>query len=199
MALIIRADDLTGAADCAARCHSASIAATIVLPGAPVPETDGAICCTSDSRHLTADLAARRVFELAAGIGERASSVFYKKIDSTLRGHLGQELDALLDALGRSCALICPAFPAQRRGLANGYLAIEPPPTQPLHLPGLLARQSRRTVAALALDEVRGGTERLAERLATERATGAELLVADALDDSDLLTVLEAALRAVPD
>ncbi len=39
------------------------------------------------------------------------------KIDSTLRGNLGAELDAALAALGRDHALICPAFPAQGRGL----------------------------------------------------------------------------------
>src|SRR5206468_1142263 len=113
-----------------------------------------------------------------------AKGIWYKKIDSTLRGHLGQELDALLDTLGRSCALVCPAFPAQRRGLADGYLVIDPVPAQPLHLPSLLARQSGRSVAAIGLDDVRGGVDRLAERLLAQRARGAELLVADALDET---------------
>jgi uncharacterized protein YgbK (DUF1537 family) len=199
MTLIILADDLTGAADCAGRCHQAGIAATIALPGARVHESDGAICCTTDSRHLPADLAMRRVHELVAGMGEHAGSIWYKKIDSTLRGHLGQELDALLDALGRSCALVCPAFPAQRRGLADGYLVTDPAPAQPLHLPALLASQSRRAVAAIGLEDVRGGVGRLAERLLAQRARGAELLVADALDEADLQTLLEAALHALPD
>lgn len=199
MTLIILADDLTGAADCAGRCHQAGIAATIALPGARVLESGGAICCTTDSRHLSADLAARRVHELAAGMGEYAASIWYKKIDSTLRGHLGQELDALLDALGRSCALVCPAFPAQRRGLADGYLVTDPAPAQPLHLPTLLARQSRRSVASIGLEDVRGGVSWLAERMRLERARGVELLVADALDEADLQTLLESALSALPD
>lgn len=199
MTLIILADDLTGAADCAARCHAAGIAATITLPGARVHESGGAICCTSDSRHLPADLAARRVRELAADLSEHAGSIWYKKIDSTLRGHLGQELDALLATLGRSCALVCPAFPAQRRGLSNGYLVIDPAPAQPLHLPTLLARQSRRAVGAIGLEDVRGGVVRLAERLLAQRARGTELLVIDALDETDLQTVLEATLHVLPD
>lgn len=199
MDLIILADDLTGAADCAARCCQAGLAATIVLPGAAAPDVGGAICCTSDSRHLPADVAARRVRELAEDLGSYSGSTWYKKIDSTLRGHLGQELDAALDALGRSCALICPAFPAQRRGLADGYLKIEPAPAQPLHLPTLLAGQSRRAVAALPLDDVRAGPSALADRLLAERQRGAELLVVDALDERDLQAVLQAALWALPD
>jgi len=199
MSLIILTDDLTGAADCGARCHQAGIAATIVLPGSRGLANSGALCYTSDSRHLPADLAAVCVHELAASLGEHAGSTWYKKIDSTLRGHLGQELDALLDTLGRSCALVCPAFPAQRRGLVDGYLAIQPAPAQPPHLPTLLALQSRRRVTAVRLNDVRGGAEWLAERLLAERARGAELLVVDALDDADLQTVLDAILRALPD
>jgi uncharacterized protein YgbK (DUF1537 family) len=199
MTLIILADDLTGAADCAGRCQQAGIAATIALPGARVHESGGAICCTTDSRHLSPDLAARRVHELVAGMGEHAGSIWYKKIDSTLRGHLGQELDALLDTLGRSCALVCPAFPAQQRGLVDGYLVIDPAPAPPLHLPTLLTRQSRRSVGTIGLDDVRGGVGRLAERLLAQRAHGAELLVADALDEADLQALLEAALHALPD
>jgi uncharacterized protein YgbK (DUF1537 family) len=199
MTLIILADDLTGAADCAARCHQAGLTAMITLPGARIHASGGAICCTTDSRHLPANLAVRRVHELVAGMSVHAASTWYKKIDSTLRGHVGQELDALLDALGRSSALVCPAFPAQRRGLKDGYLVLDSAPAQPLHLPTLLARQSRRAVAAIGLEDVRGGVGRLAERLAALRARGAELLVADALDDADLQMLLEAALRALPD
>jgi uncharacterized protein YgbK (DUF1537 family) len=195
MKLFILADDLTGAADCAARCHSAGLAATVYLQRPPVTTSAGAICCTSDSRHLDADLAAWRVRELGAGLGETASAAWYKKIDSTLRGHIGQELDALLDALGRDCAVVCPAFPGQRRGLDEGYLT--PAPAQPQHLPTLLARQSRRAVAAVGLADVRTGADRLAERLRAERS-GAELLVVDALTDADLEVVLAASLRALP-
>jgi 4-hydroxythreonine-4-phosphate dehydrogenase len=81
----------------------------------------------------------------------------------------------------------------------DGSLAIEPAPAQPPHLPTLLARQSRRKVAAVGLADVRAGAGRLAERLAAEREDGAELLVVDALDDADLQIVLGATLRALPD
>src|SRR5689334_20516665 len=199
MALMILADDLTGAADCAARCHAAGLGAAIALPGARIPDGGGAICCTSDSRHLPPDLAAQRVRELAGGMGKYRQSMWYKKIDSTLRGHIGQELDALLDALGRSCALVCPAFPAQQRGLADGALVIDPAPAQPPHLPTLLASQSRRAVGAIGLADIRGGVGHLTQRLLAERAAGAELLAADALEEADLQTLLEAALQALPD
>jgi uncharacterized protein YgbK (DUF1537 family) len=115
-----------------------------------------------------------------------------------LRGHIGQELDALLDALDRTCAVICPAFPAQQRGLQDGYLVAASAPLQAQHLPTLLARQSRRQVAAIGLEDVRSGADHLSGRLAAAQAQGAELLSVDALTEADLQAVLEATLRTLP-
>jgi D-threonate/D-erythronate kinase len=195
--LLILADDLTGAADCAARCSGAGMPATIALRPPRHPPPAGALALTSDTRHLCAEAAARRVYELVASTRSLAGVTWYKKIDSTLRGNIGAELDAMLVALGRDCALICPAFPAQRRGLRDGYL-VSPMPAAPAHLPTLLGQQTPRPVATIALEDVRAGGERLAKRLADARRE-AQLLVADAMAEQDLEAILDAAARSLPD
>jgi uncharacterized protein YgbK (DUF1537 family) len=164
-------------------------------PAAPLPP--GVVAFTSDSRHLPPDAAARRVRDLAGALGHLDGAVWYKKIDSTLRGNIGAELDALLGALDRSCAVVCPAFPSQRRGLHDGYLVCEPPTSDPPHLPALLARQSRHQVAAIPLGAVRAGAEHLAALLAAH-AEAARLLVIDGLTDADLRSILDATSRALP-
>ena len=125
---------------------------------------------------------------------------WYKKIDSTLRGNIGAELDAMLDRLaasGRAMpALVSPAFPAQQRGVDNGFLVYTSPGgrTPPrVSLPALLAEQSRRTVASIALAEVRGDANALALHLRALRDAGAEVLTADALTDDDLVALYVAA------
>jgi uncharacterized protein YgbK (DUF1537 family) len=195
--LLILADDLTGAADCAARCRQAGLPAEIALspPHAPLPP--GAVAFTSDTRHLPADLAARRVGEVARSLARIEGTTWYKKIDSTLRGNLGSELDALLDTLGRAHAVVCPAFPAQGRGLQEGLLVAASTPSASVHLPTLLAQQSRRSIAAIGLAEVRGGAQRLAERMSMQ-ARRAALLVVDALAEDDLRMIVEAAEQAIP-
>jgi uncharacterized protein YgbK (DUF1537 family) len=195
MSLAILADDLTGAADCAARCRSAGLPTTIALRPPTPPFSPGVTAFTSDTRHLPPTEAAARVYELLAGMRCPADVTWYKKIDSTLRGNLGAELDAALDALGRDCALICPAFPAQGRGLSDGWLISSV--AQPIHLPTLLAQQSRRPVAAIALVDVRTGAARLAAQLAAARGR-AQLLAVDALTDEDVRAILAAAEQALP-
>lgn len=187
--LLILADDLTGAADTAARCHHAGLPATIYLQAPPPPPPDSATAFTSDSRHLSPTAAAERVHQLVAPLRAYRAR-WYKKIDSTLRGNLGSELDACMDALGAPIAVVCPAFPAQDRGLLEGYLVAPNLPSTSLHLPSLLRRQSRRTVASVPLAAVRSDT--LADRLLAARRQGISILVIDAIEESDLERILAA-------
>ena len=90
--LKILADDLTGAADTAARCRHFGMPATIFLDIPELPLPPGALAFTSDSRHLPADEAARQARNTAARL-PRLNAQWYKKIDSTLRGNIGSELD----------------------------------------------------------------------------------------------------------
>ena len=67
--LLVLADDLTGAADCAARCFAAGLPAQIVLVEADaLPDTlgSGATCISADSRHLSAAAAGGRVTAIMA-------------------------------------------------------------------------------------------------------------------------------------
>lgn len=202
MSLLILADDLTGAADSAARCHHAGLDAHVYLslPAGALPA--GAIAFSTDSRYLSLDEAATQVRNLLRALSVPQDAQWYKKIDSTLRGNIGAELDAMLEVLpaqqAQPCAVICPAFPAQGRGLENGYLVYAQAPKPPLHLPTLLTAQTKRRVVAIALDDVRAGVVHLAEKMTAAVHQGAQLLVVDALTEADLDHLLAATQQALP-
>jgi uncharacterized protein YgbK (DUF1537 family) len=194
--LLVLADDLTGAADSAARCHHGGLSATIYLGPPQPPLPTGVISFTSDSRHLPPTAAARRVETVVAPlVGMDAR--WYKKIDSTLRGNLGEELDTLFDLLDFPCAVVCPAFPAQRRGLADGFLVAPGLPASLISLPQRLREGSRRPVEAIPLAMVRA--DGLAAHLRAATARGSQLLTVDALTDNDLHHVLDAVESTLPD
>lgn len=195
--LVVLADDLTGAADCAARCHQAGLPATICVQPPALPLPAGAVAITTDSRQLAPACAAERVRMLLDILQGTPVATWYKKIDSTLRGNIGAELDAMLDALGQRCAVLCPAFPAQGRGLEGGRLVGTVLPAQSVHVPTLLASQSVRRVEAIPLSCLRAGPEVLARRMDTAHRAGAQVLVVDALADVDLDTIV-AATEALP-
>jgi uncharacterized protein YgbK (DUF1537 family) len=185
------ADDLTGAADSAARCVQAGLSAEIWLELSSQPAAADVVSISTDSRFLPPEEAAARVASAISTLSTWMGATWYKKIDSTLRGNLGAELDALLAALPASAAVICPAFPAQGRGLEGGRLVYEGAP--PHHLPTLLAAQSRAQIDTIELATVRGGVAALAEALRKARAAGSQYLVVDALTDSDLDIIVGAA------
>lgn len=197
--LVIVADDLTGAADSAARCYGAGLPASVIV-AAPQALPPGCLACSSDSRYLSPQQASQQIHKLLAQLTPLSTpnTVWYKKIDSTLRGNLGSELDAMLDAIGAPCAIICPSFPAQKRGLQAGRLVAPVSPAHGSDLPSLLASQSREQVGLIELEQVRAGEQALVASLSQHFAAGERLIVIDALSEADLATICAAQARALP-
>ena len=117
--LTIVADDLTGACDTGALFAGRGPVPVTVWPRraveAPVRVVD------TESRTATPEEAADRVTVVAA---RARSGSWFKKIDSTLRGPIGAEVDALMRALGVTTAVVCPAFPGQRRVVLDRVLLV---------------------------------------------------------------------------
>lgn len=131
----IVADDLTGALDAAApfarRGASTRVvialerlAETLAAWGADVPEV---VAVNTESRHLPAAQAAARVDAAIAGLGVLAPRLWFKKVDSTLRGPVVAECLAARRACGRYL-MIAPAVPAQGRTLRRGGVFVHGEP-----------------------------------------------------------------------
>jgi len=115
------ADDLTGAMDTGVGLAQAGLSAIITFSSAMHPVSD-AIVATTDSRTESATEAYRRVKTIAERFHEH---YIYKKIDSTLRGNVAPELQAVLDVTRAEHAIVCPAFPAIKRTVVNGLLLVD--------------------------------------------------------------------------
>lgn len=191
----IVADDLTGAVDTGVQFARWGLHTLVMLENSQVPETE-VIVVTTDSRDEPAEEAYRRARDAARLLAGRLP---YKKIDSTLRGNLGPELDGLLDGLEMGRALVAPAFPATGRTTVNGIhmvhgvalaessFARDPLwPATESHVPTLLSRQTRRTVGHLPLKVVEGGPESVVAAL---RQVAADIVVADATEARHLRTL----------
>src|SRR5438128_10670384 len=112
----ILADDLTGACDAGAPYAGRAAVPVTVYPdrraAGPVAVLD------TESRRLPAVDAAARVRAVVSGAAH--TTVWFKKVDSTMRGPIAAELDALLTETGAPGAVLCPAFPAQGRTVVDG-------------------------------------------------------------------------------
>lgn len=120
------ADDLSGALDAAAAFHHAGRRVRILLRADAwqPPESDEVIAITTETRNASpvdAATTVRRVLEKAQTLGARLR---YKKIDSTLRGPVAAELEAIMDMLPDARVLFAPANPAVGRTVQNGVLRV---------------------------------------------------------------------------
>jgi D-threonate/D-erythronate kinase len=202
--LTIVADDLTGACDAGALFTARASVPVTVWPRRAIADAAVRVVDT-ETRRATAEDAAERV--ATVGSVGRAGR-YFKKIDSTLRGPIGAEVDALLRATGSATAVVCPAFPAQGRVvldrlcLVNGVPVAETPtgrdplfPVVSSSVVETLRPQCDRALAWIPIDQLRMGVEALAARIGRLAGT---VIVADAETDADLDALVEAALATVP-
>lgn len=198
--LTILADDLTGACDTGALFAGE---AAVPLTVWPQPPGLGAVrVVDTETRALSARDAGRRIATVA---GAAAATWYFKKIDSTLRGHVGVEVHALMRVLGTSGALLTPAFPAQGRTVIDRILLLDGTPiaettlgrdpefprASTSNVVELLRRELDRPLAWIPIDQVRGDVAALSARLGRLAGTVA---IADAETDDDLTALVEAAL-----
>jgi uncharacterized protein YgbK (DUF1537 family)/GNAT superfamily N-acetyltransferase len=117
----ILADDLTGAADCGLAFLRAGFPVTVGLGAAPGPVA----AIDLDTRRRPDAAAVRTAAASAEGL-------LYLKIDSTLRGHVAEEVRAALDGAGLARAVVAPAFPAQGRTVRGGQVHVDGRPGRSL-------------------------------------------------------------------
>src|SRR5262249_40301651 len=98
--ILILADDLSGAADCAAACAAAGWETLVLLEAAARRGASaGALAIDLGSREGPPQRAALAMREALALVPRSRGTMIYHKIDSTLRGNWAHELAAALKAV----------------------------------------------------------------------------------------------------
>lgn len=120
--IAVLADDLTSAADGAAPFVARGLTAAIGRGRLPC-QAAAVVAVDSGSRSATSSQAFEQVARLTARLASRA--VLYKTVDSTLRGHVAEELEACFAASGRKALVFAPAFPQAGRTTVGGIQLVD--------------------------------------------------------------------------
>ncbi|KJS87621.1 MAG: hypothetical protein JM58_03680 [Peptococcaceae bacterium BICA1-8] len=203
---IIIADDLSGACDTAVQ-FSNSGYRTIVLNKIDNLQSLGsrfsAVAITTNSRDTSSSQAKDKVKDACQFLKNKTNPTIYKKIDSTWRGNIGAELEVLIKELDLKFALICSAYPKNKRVGLGGYLLVDgqllhhtpmaKDPASPIkegYLPNLLQKQTNLPVEHIDLQLIEKGPLEV-EKYITEKIekNGQCLFIADAIEESHLDTL----------
>lgn len=127
--LLVIADDFTGALDTGVQFAARGAKTCVVTdPGYDFSQAGAEIqvlVLDAETRHLTPEAAYKTVFRAAATALAEGFTYIYKKTDSALRGNIGAELAAVLDASGADRLAFLPALPKMNRVTRGGIHYIE--------------------------------------------------------------------------
>jgi D-threonate/D-erythronate kinase len=200
------ADDLTGASDAGVQFTRRGLYARVLFDVARPLAHAGldALAIDTDSRALSPDEAYARVHHVADALRMLQPRHVYKKIDSTLRGNVGVEIDALMDAFDAPLAIVAPGLPALGRttragthfvrGVPVAETETARDPRAPVHesnIVRLLQAQSRRAAALVRLECVVDGAPAVRRRIDAHTAHTVSLIVCDAETDEHLRTIVD--------
>ena len=127
--LLIIADDFTGGLDTGVQFASRG-AATIVVTDLnydfrSIEKTVEVLVMVAETRHLRPQEAYEIVYSTVHRAFQAGVAYIYKKTDSALRGNIGSELTALMDATGVDSIPFLPAFPKLGRVTREGIHYID--------------------------------------------------------------------------
>ncbi|MFD1803183.1 four-carbon acid sugar kinase family protein [Mixta tenebrionis] len=199
----IVADDLTGATTVGVLLARSGLKSAAFFDTDSFAHSDAdypAMVISSDSRALPKAEAQQRVGAAVAALQARGARYFTKRIDTTLRGGIGYEIDAMLARLpGETIALVVPAMPQSRRILVGGYSVIDSvalsctdvardvrTPVTESWVPGLLAEQTQHQVGHIALSSVMKGKPQIEADLLAQQQRGVRVIVLDAIAIEDV-------------
>ena len=161
-----------------------------------------------NSRILDSKSAYNKVKCLLNQFKEIRDRLIYKKIDSTLRGNLVEEIEAVLDLNCVDIVLLAPALPKSERITIGGYHLVDQLPIvrsryakdmagnlKSSYLPALFSNKSKYRVGKISLEVVEKGPKSIMDSIMTQHKNAARILISDACTDEDLYNVKEAILN----
>lgn len=202
----ILTDDLSGGMNIGVEFSGAGMQ-TLLVQDVVQPGTDSQVLIfNTETRNAPPEMAYKKVLTAAQELRRYAPLIVVKKIDSLLRGGIGQEIAAVVDAFAFDKCLLVAASPKMGRTTLKGQQYIENhlletvrqqvDPTSTVEgsdVQAILRSQAALPLDLIDIDVVRQGTDAIQARI---RESDACILVADCAMQEDLNTVVEAAYVA---
>ena len=197
------ADDFTGAGDIANTLAATGLRTRLFIGKSAVDAgCDAGVVALKIRSVPVAEAVVQSLAALAALRAAGAEQIVFKycsTFDSTRAGNIGPVAEALAAALDAMGVVVCPAFPATGRTVYQGHLFVgdrllsdtgmAAHPLTPMTDPNLRRWLGHQTAAApghVGLATVRAGAGAIRAALA---ASGATLVVVDAVDEDDLRAI----------
>jgi uncharacterized protein YgbK (DUF1537 family) len=203
----VLADDLTGAFDTGVQFRNWGLSVEVLIGDIDDSSKLGnvdVVVVDTESRGLKPEDAFKRVYSATEKLISFGAEKIYKKVDSTLRGNIGSELDAAMDASKAKLAFFAPAYPTYGRTTFAGRLLVNNTPidkteyvnelkVKTSEISAIISVQSKRKIGVVDFEKVDKGIDSIRSAVEELKRGGVEVIVFDVLTEKHLIDISKAA------
>jgi len=194
---LLIADDLTGACDTGVQFVRRGLSCEVQFDLSRTASSRAdVVAYNTNSRSDNLADSRRKIQAIADHCSGLKTSLLFKKIDSTMRGNVGEEIAAALEHFHSECAIIAPAYPAMRRTVQDGVLEwTDCSGAERIDILRLLAKQGMASEQIVSVKPAGQDHATLASALNSDIANEAKLIVVDSGSQDDLRTLVAAGTK----
>ncbi|QQD84181.1 four-carbon acid sugar kinase family protein [Jeotgalicoccus sp. ATCC 8456] len=169
-------------------------------------ENTDVIVIDTDSRYASERVLDHRVGGSLTKLKHWGADILAKRVDSTLRGNVGKEIDMILETVGEeTIGVVVPSFPDSGRITVGGYLIVD---SLPLHrtdaandpitpitssyVPEIISAQTEHQVGVMTINDMSEDCETFLESFKSVIEKGNKIVVLDAVTNNDIEFIAEA-------
>ena len=210
--IYVIADDLTGANDTGVQFTKKGYNTIVSIFGKSVaqniPEDLDVFVVDTETRELESKSARKTLRNILKKLNINKNDMIYKKVDSTLRGNIGHEIEEIMNILKKDVCIFSPSFPSHQRITVGGYLIVQQKPLglseyssnnlyrgENSFIPLLLEKQTKFSIGQIDLKEVCGGQETILKKINEMYQKGNKIIVIDSTEEEHLKNIFGSCLK----
>ncbi|WP_037581517.1 four-carbon acid sugar kinase family protein [Sporolactobacillus terrae] len=210
MKTIIVADDLTGAnvSNSLLAKNGLRVGSLDGLDDISVYSEFDAIGFHTDSRGISKEDAYKAVYDITSKASGMDVKFFNKRIDSTLRGNVGAEIDGMMDALPNDIiSMLVPGFPNSGKIVIGNYMLVNGTPlentdvrndpTSPVltsRVAAIVRQQSKKPVGVITMETILEGVNAIELNIKVLVNNGVKIIIFDSCTNEDIVKIAKAVL-----
>ncbi len=210
--IYVIADDLTGANDTGVQFtkkgYNTIVSVLDEQSTIIIPDNLDVFVMDTETRELESKTARKILKSILEKININKKDIIYKKIDSTLRGNIGAELEEIMMILNRDICIFSPSYPSYQRITIGGYLVVDQKPlslseyscdnstqVENSFIPFLLKKQTNFSVGQIDLKDVAKGQETILLKINELYQKGNKIIVIDSTSEEHLKDIFASGLK----
>jgi len=209
----IIADDLTGANDTGAQFAKNNYKTMVSILedeslDIVVSDSLDVFVVDTETREIGEKIARNRIKNVLEKLNITKKDIVYKKVDSTLRGNVGVEIEGIMNILKNDICIFSPSFPSYKRITIGGYLVVDQKPlslsessycnstqVENSFIPFLLKRQTDFSVGQIDLKDVAKGQKTILSKINELYQKGNKIIVIDSTNEEHLKDIMASGLK----